>query len=196
MKKNFRGGLKYSLNKQQKGFTLIELLLVVGIMALGAVVAYVTLPKVRSTANANSEAASINTLSAGIKNVYAGSNSYKTLTNKVLIDAKAVPEKMLTGTANSTELVNSFGGLVTVAPTKLGSNASTQNNSAYTITYTNVPDAECVKISTGVGNNFSEVSVNGTKIRQYPTTDPVDPGAASLNCQGQSDSNTIVFANQ
>ena len=194
MKKNFRGGLKYSLSKQQKGFTLIELLLVVGIMALGAVVAYVTLPKVRSTANANSEAASINTLSAGIKNVYAGSNSYKTLTNKVLIDAKAVPEKMLTGTANSTELVNSFGGLVTVAPTKLGSNS--QNYSSYTITYNNVPDAECVKISTGVGNNFSEVTVNGVKIRQYPTTDPVDPGAASLNCQGQSDSNVIIFANQ
>ena len=129
---------------------------------------------------ANSEVASINALAADIQNIYATSNSYKTLTNKLLINAKAVPKKMLNG--NTNELVNSFGGLITVAPTKLGS--------SYAITYNNVPDAECVKISTGVGNNFSEISVNGVKI-----TVPVDPSVASLNCQNQSTSNVIVFVN-
>ena len=176
--------------KKQKGFTLVELLLVLGIMALGAVVAYITVPKVRATSNANAEATVVNTLAAGVKNVYAGSNSFKKLTNKVLIDAKAVPERMLTETAS--QLVNTFGGDVTVTPTKLGTVAA--DNSAYQIVSTNVPDAECVKLATGVGNNFSEVIVNTTKVRQYPKTDPVDPALASTSCTG--DANTLTFINQ
>lgn len=173
--------------KKQKGFTLIELLLVVGIMAVGAIIAYYTLPKVQSTSNANTEATLVNTLAAGIKNVYSGTNNFRTLTNKVLIDAKAVPDKMLTTTAN--ELVNSFGGQVTITPTKLGTVAV--DKTAYQIESTNIPDAECTKIAAGVGNNFGEVSVNGTKVRTYPSTEPIDPAVTSAACVATA--NTIIL---
>lgn len=187
MKYNLKKGLK----RQQAGFTLIELLLVVGIMALGAVLAYYTYPKVQSTNNANAEAASINTLAAGIKNVYAGSNSYASLNNSVLIKAKAVPQKMIEA-SSTTDIRNGFGGAVTVAPTKLGTTG--RDNSAYQITYNNVPDAECVKMSTGVGNNFGEVRINGVAAKAYPSTDPVDPSVATTNCTGNA--NVIIFQAQ
>lgn len=193
MKFNLKRGIK----RNQAGFTLVELLLVVGIMALGAIVAYVTLPKVRSTSNANSEATSINTLAAGVKNVYAGSNSYSTLNNTVLINAKAVPDRMLTGeTGATTGIVNGFGGAVVVSPTKLGGG---QDNSAFQIVYNNVPSAECVKIATGVGNNFSQVSIGsstpGTVVRAYTSTEPVDAAVSAAECN-KTEANVITFINK
>lgn len=179
--------------KKKSAFTLVELLLVVGIIAIGSVVAYITLPKVQSTARANAEATNINTIAAGVKNVYAGTNSFGSLTTDVLVNAKAVPEKMLDTTTTPTSILNGFSGAVTIAPTDpLGAAGTT----AYTITYAGVPDAECNKLATGVGNNFINVSITNaaattTAVKTYPSSTPVDPSAVSGACGG--DSNTIAF---
>ena len=188
--------------KKSKGFTLIELLLVVGIIALGSVVAYITYPKVSSTSRANAEATNINTITAGIKNVYAGTNNFTSLGSdgkvgvKVLARAKALPDRMTTDTTASDGIItNGFGGAVGIAAEAIGTNNNVQS---YKITYPNVPNAECTKLVTGVGNNFVQVKVNNVVLRSYgdaASNVPIDPGAAAAQCGADAslDNNTLTF---
>lgn len=188
--------MKLNLRKS-KGFTLVELLLVVGIIALGSVVAYITLPKVQSTSRANAEATNINTIAAGIKNIYAGTNNFATLVDAtvgttLVIKSKAAPDRMVT---SPTVLTNSFGGNVTVAPgAALG--GSLGAFSTYLITYNGVPDAECNKLATGVASNFLKVNVNSVEVKTAPGATPVhnlDPVEISAACV--NDNNTLMFWN-
>ncbi len=195
--------MKLNLRKS-KGFTLVELLLVVGIIALGSVVAYITLPKVQSTSRANAEATNINTIAAGVKNMYAGTNSFTTLGapagtgtgTDLIVKGKAAPDRMVVDPAATPKtLVNSFGGNVAVGAESaaLGNIAA---NGSYFITYAGVPDAECNKLATGVGNNFVKVQVNSTVVKSAPgeTLVTLDPAVVSGACVN-SDNNAMTFWN-
>ncbi len=181
--------------KKSSGFTLVELLLVVGIIALGSVVAYITLPKVQSTSRANAEAANINTLAAGVKNMYAGTNSYRgllsqTIGTDLIIKAKAAPAGMVVGTT----LRNSFGGTVTVEPGQLL--GSVPADGSFHITYNGVPDAECNKIVSIVGNNFMRITAGPFATQAIIKSAPgegaapaISPSAVAAACN--YDNNTI-----
>lgn len=170
--------------RKSKGFTLIEILLVVGFIALAGIAAYITYPKVQATNRANTEATNINTIAAGVKNVYAGANTFTGLTEAALITGQQVPTTMINGTT----LTNSFGGVVTVAPATLAGGTA---NGSFAITYKNVPIAECVKLATGVGNNFVNVNVAGTDVKKFPATTPVDVASAITSCAGGAV--TLIF---
>ncbi len=77
---------------KNKAFTLVELLLVVGIIALGSVVAYITLPKVASSMKAHSTTQSINTIYAGVENLYGNRNNYNGLTKASLVASKVISQ--------------------------------------------------------------------------------------------------------
>lgn len=175
------------IKQKQKGFTLVELLLVVGLIALGAVVAYITFPKVQSTSRANAEATNINTIASGINNLYAGSNTFTGLTNEVLINGKGAPERMV-GAGNT--LVNSLGGAVTIGTATLPAGGVTDNH--YQITWEGIPEAECVKLGTGVANNFVDVTINGTAVKTYPGEEVADPVTVTTACD-QGGANILVF---
>ncbi len=141
-----------------KAFTLVELLLVVGIIALGSVVAYITLPKVQATMRANKEIVNINTMAAGLRNMFAGKNDYSQLepgtvtAETVAIRGKAAPDNWLHPTMG---LANTFGGQIYLN----GNPAAVGLPGHFRIMLQGVPDNECAKIIPGILDSFTEIGI-------------------------------------
>lgn len=146
--------------KVARGFTLIEVLLVVGFIALAGIGVYVVYNKVQTGNAANTEARNIDTLRAGVKNIYGGQVNYNGLTETVLLNARVVPDNMRDG-STGTSIFNTFGGLVTIAPVAF--NGGTNN--AFSITYAKVPADVCAKLVTTGGNGFNRVVVGTTTVK-------------------------------
>ena len=79
----------FNINKKKaaRGFTLIEILLVVGFIALAGIGIYVVYNKVQTGNAANTEARNLDTLRAGVKNLYGASVNYAGITPAVLLKA-------------------------------------------------------------------------------------------------------------
>jgi type II secretory pathway pseudopilin PulG len=149
--------------KLARGFTLVEILLVVGFIALASIGIYVIYTKVSVTNQANTEGHNLDTLRAGIKNLYGGQSTYTGLTQVVAVNARIVPDSMVT--TGATTITNSFGGNVTIAPANLGAGT----NNGFTITYPNVPGAVCSKLASTGGTGFDAVSIGGTVVKTFGT---------------------------
>lgn len=100
-----------------------------------------------------SESNNIATIQAGVKALYTSASSFTGLTNTVAVQAKIFPDNMLSGTGNAAKPINAFKGNVTLAAAATG--PSSAAGSSFTITYDNVPAAECVKITTAAAGNFT-----------------------------------------
>lgn len=182
----------FNINKKKaaRGFTLIEILLVVGFIALAGIGIYVVYNKVQTGNAANTEARNLDTLRAGVKNLYGGTVNYGTLTQTVLLQGRVVPDNMRDATGAN--IINSFGGTVTVAPATFGGGAA---NNAFTITYPNVPLDVCSKFVTVGGNGFNKVVVGTTTVKDTSaaTGNVLDVAGTAAACNGATGSITITF---
>jgi hypothetical protein len=145
-------------------------------------------PKVSSSNNAQTEASNINTIKASVSSLYSSSPDYNGLTTDVGIKSKIFPDTMV-NTAGTAAL-NTFKGPVTITTSK--DSISRAENSAFLITYSNVPSSECVKIVSAVQNNFYKVSVGGTIVKSGAFT----PGIfdiTRLTTECAKGNSTIVF---
>lgn len=174
--------------KNKKGFSLLELLLVLGIIAALVVAAFIVYPKVQASQRAQAESNNIATIQAGVKALYTSASSFTGLTNTVAVQAKIFPENMLSGTGNTAVPINSFKGNVTLAAAATGPSAAA--GSSFTITYANVPTAECTKITTATAGNFYIATVN-TKVVK-PAGGVIDVAATTSACNNAT-SNTIIL---
>lgn len=175
-----------NLNRKQKnGFTLIEILLVVGFIAIAGIGVYSVYSKVQINSAANTEARNIDALRAGIKGLFAPVSSTAGLGNLVINNASITPQPMRNAAADG--IVNSFGGVVTVA-----SAGNPTAGDSFTITYNGVPSAACTKLVTGTGSQFEGVTVAGNVVKAYGANTQVDVVAATAQC-GSGDTVTIVF---
>lgn len=174
--------------KSKKGFSLLELLLVLGIIAALVVAAFIVYPKVQASQRAQAESNNIATIQAGVKALYTSASSFTGLTNSVAVQAKIFPDNMLSGSGTSAKPVNAFKGNVTLAAAATGASAAA--GSTFTITYSNVPAAECVKITTAAAGNFYIATV-GTKIVK-PADGTLDVAATAAACNSATN-NTLVF---
>lgn len=147
--------LKLNKKKLARGFTLVEILLVVGFIALASIGIYTIYTKVTVTNQANTEGRNLDTIRAGVKNLFGGQSTYTGLTASVAVQARVVPDSMTT--SGATTITNSFGGTVTIAPANLGAGT----NNGFTITYPAVPGAVCSKLATTGGAGFDAVSIGG-----------------------------------
>lgn len=180
----------FNINKKKaaRGFTLIEILLVVGFIALAGIGIYVVYNKVQTGNAANTEARNLDTIRAGVKNLYGGSVNYAGIGAPVLINGHVVPDSMVSGNT----IVNSFGGTVTVAATTFGGGAA---NNAFTITYPNVPLDVCSKLTTTAGQGYNQVVVAGTTVKDTSTATAnlLDVTKTTTACGGGTGSVTITF---
>ncbi|ECA3699875.1 prepilin-type N-terminal cleavage/methylation domain-containing protein [Salmonella enterica subsp. enterica serovar Muenchen] len=167
-----------SKRKSKKGFSLLELLLVLGIIAALVVAAFIVYPKVQASQRAQ----------AGVKALYTSASSFTGLTNTVAVQAKIFPDNMLSGTGNAAKPINAFKGNVTLAAAATG--PSSAAGSSFTITYDNVPAAECVKITTAAAGNFYTAKVGSKVVKAADGTLDVAATAAACN---NATSNTLVF---
>lgn len=112
-------------------------------------------------------------LRSQINQVFAGSSSYDELNNDVAIKAGAVPAAFIKGT----KLINPWGGDLTVA--------STDDDSAFTITLSEIPSETCTKLGAFQSDSWLAVSINGTDID--------DGSVVALTEACTNDENTLIF---
>lgn len=141
------------MKRSKKGFSLLELLLVLGIIAALIIAAFIVYPKVQAYRNVKIESNNISALKAEISSLYSSTsgsipNSYSL--NSVLIDAKAAPIAMISGT---NKLRNVWGGDVYVGTYDIA------NASAFVIQYNHVPRDECAKLVMETAPGFEQVVV-------------------------------------
>ncbi|PRD76157.1 hypothetical protein C6P74_24005 [Burkholderia multivorans] len=185
----------FTINKKKaaRGFTLIEILLVVGFIALAGIGIYVVYNKVQTGNAANTEARNLDTLRAGVKNLFGGTVNYANLTETVLLQGRVVPDNMRD--AAGANIVNSFGGTVTVRPTTFGGGAA---NNAFYILYPNVPLDVCSKFVTVGGNGFNKVEIGGVggtavKDTSSATGNVLDVAKTATACNSATGSTSIAF---
>lgn len=179
-----------------KGFTMIELLIGIGFIAAASAIVYYTYNKVKATGDANTEGRHLDTLRAGIKNMYQNQVSYgdeggnsaisETFANQARItpDAMRIP-------GDDTVIRNKFGGSVTIAPATLGSTGN--SNNAFAITYNNVPGEVCVKLVTTAGSQFDQVEVGTTTVKSFGTQS-LNPVSTAKACNADTGNGvTIIF---
>ena len=149
------------MKQKIKAFTLIELLLVVSIiLALGSMTVYIMFSKVRGHQRVDIEEKNIQTLHEGVRTLYSINASFSTVNNATIINSNTVVARMRLA-PNSTELVNQFGGVVTIDADTLGNSAPTGN--VFKITWGSVPDYECVYIARDLSEHFAQVGINGNQ---------------------------------
>jgi len=97
---------------------------------------------------------------------------------------------MLSGSGSAAKPVNVFKGDVTLAVAATG--PSKAAGSSFTITYSNVPAAECTKMITAAAGNFYEVGV-GTAANVKVAGDVLDVAKTATQCSTGGNSNTLIF---
>lgn len=178
-----------------RGFTMIELLIGIGFIAAASATVYYIYNKVKATGDANTEGRHLDTLRAGIKNMYQSQVSYGAEGGNPAISATFANQARITPDAmripgNDTVIRNKFGGTVTIAPTTLGTG---QANNAFAITYGNVPGEVCVKLVTTAGSQFDQVEVGTSTVKTFGTQS-LNPVTTATACNGDSGNGvTIIF---
>lgn len=176
------------LKKAKKGFTLVEILLVVGFIAIATIGIYVVYQKVNEGGQTNTEARNLDTIRAGVKNLWGVNRDYSTLTDAGVIAAR-IPPSSMTNNGTAATMQNSFGGAVTVAPVSRNGGS----NNAFTITYNNVPAGVCTKLVPTSGAQFDEVTVGGTVVKAYGTN-TLNAATTATSCGGLgANGGTIIF---
>nr|HDH1249197.1 type IV pilin [Klebsiella variicola subsp. variicola] len=94
------------------------------------------------------------------------------------------------GSGTAAKPVNAFKGDVVVASANTGPSAAT--GSSFTITYSNVPAAECTKIITAAAGNFYTAGV-GTAGNVKAAGEVLDVAKTATQCQNGGNSNTLIF---
>jgi type II secretory pathway pseudopilin PulG len=176
--------MKKVSRSNRKGFSMVELLLVFAVILGAAVMVFVAYPKLKANQAATTENTNLSTLQAGIKNIFQGKPNYTGLVPTVLINAQVVPNTMV----NGTNIVNSWGATVAIAPATLGGLA----NNAYSITYPSVPQDVCVKLASSSGLNFDTVTIGTTAVKTFGSMD-VDVVATTTACAAGGAANSIVM---
>lgn len=176
--------------KKSKGFTLVEILLVVGFIALAGIGIYTIYSKVQISNQANQESRNLDTLRAGVKSLYASRPNFTGVTNTVANQARVTPDNMRTEAI--AEIINSFGGAVTIEPVGLGGGT----NNGFVIQYDDVPSAVCTKLATSAGVQFNSVSIGAStpagSVKEFASNAPIDVALATQECNA-SDTVSMYF---
>ena len=166
--------------RNQRGATTLELLFwsigAIAIIGLAAI-AFITYQGNQRVATTQAQ---IMELSGAIKGLYPDPN-YNGVTPKQIVDAKKAPAGMASGTT----LVSRFGSIVAIAPAAY--NGGTDN--AFQITYPGVPTSECNSLIGGLGQNFVELRVGTTVVKDATT--PINSAAVTTACANPT--NSLVF---
>ncbi len=151
------------------GGLFAALVTIIGIVALIALYNSVT-----SSNKASQALTDLTSMVGQVQATYISHPSYAGLSSTVVINGNLAPATMVSGT----QLVNPWGGVVTVAQ-------NSANSSFFDITQPSVPSDACVKMATSI-SNLGSLTINGTSV-----TLPANPSVVTTACTGTS--NTLVF---
>jgi len=165
-----------SVLRKQRGLTFLEVLvaLAIGLILVVGISAMWT--KGTNTANTQVEMENVQSLITSLRGLRTASGYGASGTNLMpaLINSGGVPDSM---NKSGTTLSNSWGGSITAVSTGTG----------FTLTYADVPKANCNQIATKSPSNMSLSLNSGTAITGEVTT-----AAATAGCS--ADTNTLAWS--
>jgi len=137
-----------SFNKQlgaRRGVTLIEAVLFISI-ALGLIVGGLVFFQQASLAQRTNDAVrSISSLASETRAAYRTQQDFEGVDSEVLINSGAVPSSAI----NGSEIRNEWGGDAVIAANLVNEPINPQDaNEFFSITYTEIPQAACVRLGT------------------------------------------------
>lgn len=171
-------------NRKSKGFTLLELLLVVAIVAIALAVLFFLFNKVQSKSTAQTEAQNLVTMAADVKGLFSPQGNFTGINDQVLVQNNVPPTGMVAGG----NIVNGWGGAVTVAPAGAG-------DSQATFQYDGVPTGDsCSGFVQGAQSAFATINVNGQVIKDVTTGAQFSAATLGAACNGAGGGTaTIIY---
>ncbi|WP_219723807.1 type 4 pilus major pilin [Burkholderia sp. WAC0059] len=169
--------------RRQRGATLLEGIAFLGIAAIILIGALALFTNAFRGAQGNQLTEEVNGLQAAIRKVYepgAGMETNLEAGTSGLIQAGVVPNTL---TVTGTTITNEWGGAVTVT-WNAGDNAAE-------ISYTDVPQPQCIAALTGSGDNWSQVGTASGGL----TAPPVNATTAASDCGTSSNTLEWEFTN-
>lgn len=179
--------MKIFINRKRKGFTLTEILLVLVIAAAIVISAFIIYPKVQTSQRIDTETRNITTIRSGIQSLYNSSSNYQGLNNDIVLKSNLFPDSMLIGEGDERKAVNIFKGDVEISDT-----ASTPGGVAYStfsITYTAVPSAECIRLFQALRPYVYIIQINRVAVTDGLSSSPV----SAINKCSSTSSNRMTF---
>lgn len=170
------------IRKQQGGFTLLELMIAAVLLALGIAGIYKGVTDYMSNDRANREMKELPTIITAIQQKYAQRQNYAGATTAGLINLGVFPQSWVSGAT----LQNRWGGTVTVGTATLVS-----ANDALTLTFTQMPQAECADVIPGIEQSVRVVTVGGTSVKANNAQ--TDMTALGTACAAGGVANTVVY---
>lgn len=177
----------------QSGRSMIEMigvLAIVGVLSVGGLAAYT---KAMMQYRISHTLAQISEIASRVSMIGEQASSYAGLSNNVAIKLKAVPGDMIT--PNSTDLTTAFSGDAKIeSSTLLAETGETSDDLAFTITYTGISAAECLRLAAQdwkSGQNSTFIGIG------FATSENAKSTVASslhLDCKTQVVSNSPAYA--
>ncbi|MBC8737281.1 prepilin-type N-terminal cleavage/methylation domain-containing protein [Paraburkholderia sp. UCT31] len=166
--------------KKQSGFTLIELAIVLAIAAAVIYVGFAVVPSLLASNKSNAETSALPAIVAKIQKNYATQPNFAGVTTAGLIGLDVFPPEYVNGAA----LADRWGGTITPAVATI-----VTASDGIALTYTNIPQQECVDVAVGMERTMRIISVGGTVVK-------ADGGVlnrTTLGTQCNNATNTMVF---
>lgn len=165
---------------RQRGASLLEGIAYLGIAALVILGAVSLLTGAFSSAQSNRGAEEIVSIRTGVKKLYMGqANSYGTGNLTAALNTARVFPATLALNGAGTDMVNSWGGNVTV----------TGVNNTFTVQYTGVPQDSCINMISGA-SGWTQIAQGAATITVFP----ISPANAALVCNvATAAGNTITL---
>lgn len=134
------------MRTNEQGRSMIEMLgvlAIVGVLSVGGIAGY---SKAMNKFKTNKVIEQVNMISTNIRTLYSSQKSYNNLNNKVAVKTGLIPGEMYNASSTSTYTIsNAFGGDVLIKPLAYMSDNDQQ---AFVIAISKVPQASCVSIAT------------------------------------------------
>ena len=196
--------MNFSTLKKQAGMTLTESLLVLAVGALVAVLAYGGYRMATTQVNSSSQVKGLVQMVGGIKRIFNASGNYNGITTPIVVNAGIVPDDFRKTTGATGTITNSWGGTITVAPTKLAAAApipayGTADNQGFAIVINGIPADSCMDIVTGVASAANVIqggAAGAAATNAKALNGTVDIAAANTGCIAGGTAATVVVISQ
>ena len=178
------------MKNNEQGRSMVEMLgvlAIIGVLSIGGIAGY---SKAMNKYKVNKVTDQVTQIVAGTRALFAGHRTYAALgsSNNVTLITKAhlFPDDLITTSSGSAAVAdNIFHGSVTL---KVSDKKTSNDNKAFVITYTNIPQEACVDLATqdwgaGTSSGMVAISINDSSIDSTYTS---SSGSAKIAVPGSS----------